>query len=220
MDSVNIKETLERLVFVVPVIIPALVIHEFAHAWVAYRCGDHTAKSEGRLTLDPMAHLDPMGALFILLMLIFRVQFIFGWAKPVPVNYGNLRHPLRDMALVSAAGPASNLVQVIAWYGLLWILHLSFASSHNILVEFFFKFAIYGILVNLALAFFNLLPIPPLDGSRILAAISPPDIRITLARLEPYGFMILMFLLWTRILDRMLSPIAAIFQTLMLPMGG
>ena len=220
MDSVNIKETLERLVFVVPVIIPALVIHEFAHAWVAYRCGDHTAKSEGRLTLDPMAHLDPMGALFILLMLIFRVQFIFGWAKPVPVNYGNLRHPLRDMALVSAASPASNLVQVIAWYGLLWILHLSFASSHNILVEFFFKFAIYGILVNLALAFFNLLPIPPLDGSRILAAISPPDIRITLARLEPYGFMILMFLLWTRILDRMLSPIAAIFQTLMLPMGG
>jgi len=220
MDSVNIKETLERLVFVVPVIIPALVIHEFAHAWVAYRCGDHTAKSEGRLTLDPMAHLDPMGALFILLMLIFRVQFIFGWAKPVPVNYGNLRHPLRDMALVSAAGPASNLVQVIAWYGLLWILHLSFASSHNILVEFFFKFAIYGILVNLALAFFNLLPIPPLDGSRILAAISPPDIRIALARLEPYGFMILMFLLWTRILDRMLSPIAAIFQTLMLPMGG
>ncbi|NCO32811.1 MAG: hypothetical protein AUJ92_18575 [Armatimonadetes bacterium CG2_30_59_28] len=220
MGELNIREILEKLIVVIPVIIPALVIHEYAHAWVAYRCGDTTAKDQGRLTLDPMVHMDPMGAIFIVLMLITPVKFIFGWAKPVPVNFGNLRNPLRDMAFVAAAGPVSNMLQVGVWYGLLWVLHLSLGTSNNTMVELFYQFAIYGILINLALAFFNLLPIPPLDGSRIVVAFSPPNIGRAMAQLEPYGFMVLMLLLWTGIIDVLLTPVSAIFHTLMSPIIG
>ena len=176
----------------IPAVVIALTFHEYAHAVVAYKLGDPTAKYSGRLTLNPVSHVDPIG----MLMLFFAG---FGWAKPVPVNPYNLRDPKRDMVLVSLAGPMSNLILAVLFSFLFRIFYI-FGSQA--LIDVVYKI----IWINIVLAVFNMLPIPPLDGSKILAGIVPGD-NSWLNYLEQYGFIILAIL----ILTGMLGPILMFF---------
>lgn len=168
-----------QLILSVPAILFGLTIHEFSHGYVAYRLGDPTAKLMGRLTVNPLRHLDPIGTLALF---IFR----FGWAKPVPINPAHFRHPTRDMALASLAGPAANLVTA-ALAGLLVRALMLFQTS-----GFLLSVGNYFVFFNLVLCFFNLIPIPPLDGSRLVYYFLPPNLAAGYARIERYGFMILL----------------------------
>lgn len=207
-------EDLLRLLIWVPVFILAVCVHEAAHAWAAWRLGDPTPVVQGRLTLNPKAHLDPMGT--IMFVLAALVGFGFGWAKPVPVNPFNLRNPNRDMALVAAAGPASNLAQAFFWTAVLAffvslfkLLPGPFRYALGPIFEFVFLLCSAGIFVNLGLAVFNMIPIPPLDGSRILRLFLPSEWRWGLDRLEltGLGFILLILLLWLGVLSWMWMPV-------------
>lgn len=207
-------EDLLRLLIWVPVFILAVCAHEAAHAWAAWRLGDPTAVAQGRLTLNPKAHLDPMGT--IMFVFAALVGFGFGWAKPVPVNPFNLRNPNRDMALVAAAGPASNLVQAFFWTAMLaFFVSLSellpgaFRYALGPIFKFASLFCSAGIFINLGLAVFNMIPIPPLDGSRILRLFLPSEWRWTLDRLEMtgLGFILLILLLWLGFLSWIWMPV-------------
>jgi Zn-dependent protease len=204
----NIFEILWSL----PAVLIAITVHEYAHGFVAYYYGDNTAKLAGRLTLNPIAHLDPIGTL---MLLIFRI----GWAKPVPINYGNLRHPKQDMIKVSFAGPFSNIV--IAFLFAI-LLRVNDVLLQNILLNYlnhlpdlmltfirgWFVFLQTGVLINLALAIFNLIPIPPLDGHHILLGILPPKWAQQYAKLNhTYGMIILLLLIWTGFVGKIIFPI-------------
>lgn len=187
MDISNLIQTV--LIYALPVIF-AITVHEAAHGYVARHFGDNTAEVMGRVTLNPMKHIDPIGTILMPLMLYFATSgaFLFGYAKPVPVNFGRLRHPKRDMVWVALAGPASNFVQAI-----LWALVLIALVAAGIDEAFFIKMAQGGILVNLVMWAFNLFPLPPLDGGRVLAGLLPNgQAQMFLARIEPYGFFIVM----------------------------
>jgi Zn-dependent protease len=178
MPNLDIGSLLRSLVLSAPAILFGLTIHEFSHGWVAWRLGDPTARSQGRLTLNPLRHLDPIGTIFLFL-------FRFGWAKPVPIDPTHFRHPDRDMALSSLAGPASNLLTAgIAGLVVRVLVLLGAAGFPVALLEYF-------VLFNLILCFFNLIPIPPLDGSRLVYYFLPARLAANYARLERYGIMIL-----------------------------
>jgi len=178
MFGMNLEELARSLVLSAPAILFGLTIHEFSHGYVAWRLGDPTARSMGRLTLNPLKHLDPIGTIFLFL-------FRFGWAKPVPIDPSFFKHPDRDMAISSLAGPASNLL-VAAVAGLIVrLLVLLGVSGFPVTVLNYF------VLFNLILCFFNLIPIPPLDGSRLVYYFLPPNLAAGYAKLERYGFMIL-----------------------------
>lgn len=186
----------------------AITLHEAAHAWMAYRCGDNTAKMLGRLSINPIRHIDFIGTIIVPIMvgLLTGFSFIFGWAKPVPINYNQLRKPRRDSALVTAAGPAANFAMAILWAFLLktstWL-----NPQTSMLALFLLLTAQAGIIINLVLAWLNLLPIPPLDGSRIVASLLPPTQATQYLRIEPYGFFILLALLLSGVLGWVLSPL-------------
>lgn len=202
------------IIWALPVLL-AVVFHEVAHGWVAYRLGDPTARQMGRLTLNPIAHVDLFGTILVPLMLIVaHSPFVFGYAKPVPVNFNNLRNPKRDMIWVAAAGPATNLVLAglctVAWR-LLAPMTAAEAGSYSLsgLVDFFAPLVLMaqsGILINIMLAVFNMLPLPPLDGGRVLVGLLPDRLAWPVARIEPFGFIILIVLLMTRSLDRIIDP--------------
>jgi len=176
------------LVYALPVLF-AITAHEAAHGYVARMLGDSTAADLGRVTLNPIRHIDPIGtiAMPILLYVLTAGTFIFGYAKPVPVDWRRLRHPKRDMVWVAVAGPAANLVQMLAW-GLFGTALLSFGVAE----PFFLLMAKAGVLVNLVMFAFNLLPVPPLDGGRVLVGLLPLRAAHVVARVEPYGFFIVM----------------------------
>jgi Zn-dependent protease len=188
-------------------VLVAVVFHEVAHGWVASRLGDPTAAKLGRLTLNPFAHVDIFGTILVPLMLIAASSpFVFGWAKPVPVNYHNLRNPKRDMMWVAAAGPAMNLV-LAAGFTVVWKLLAPLSDPGA--VDFFALVVLMaqsGILINVTLAVFNLLPLPPLDGGRVLVGLLPQPLSMSVARIEPFGFLILIVLLMTRTLDQIIRP--------------
>jgi len=204
----------------------AMVLHEYAHGWMAEKCGDSTAKRAGRLTINPLAHIDPFGTVILpLICLMLPGSFLFGWAKPVPIDPRNMHQPRRDMALVAAAGPGMNLLLAVASALLLASLlmfepTLSFrkmdetdAASGLFATMFLHPIAImalYSVMINVFLALFNLLPIPPLDGGRILTAVLPPKPAMALARLEPYGMLILVGLI---VFDKELGVIHTITGT-------
>ena len=187
MDISNLIQTV--LIYALPVIF-AITVHEAAHGYVARHFGDNTAEVMGRVTLNPMKHIDPIGTILMPLMLYFATSgaFLFGYAKPVPVNFGRLRHPKRDMIWVALAGPVSNFIQAI-----LWALVLVALVASGVNETFFIKMAQGGILVNLVMWAFNLFPLPPLDGGRVLAGLLPNGAAQNfLARIEPFGFFIVM----------------------------
>ena len=184
-------------VYLLPVLF-GITVHEAAHGYVAHRLGDDTALRAGRLTLNPLRHIDPVGtvAMPLLLHLLTSGNFVFGYAKPVPVRFASLRNPRRDMALVALAGPVSNFVQAFFW-GLLAIVLLLLGVRE----PFFLFMCRAGISINLVLLALNLFPLPPLDGGRVLTGMLPPRAAVALARVEPWGFFIVMALIASGLLS-------------------
>jgi Zn-dependent protease len=187
VDFNNLIQTV--LIYALPVLF-AITVHEAAHGYVAKYFGDNTAYMMGRMTLNPVKHIDPIGTILMPLMLYFATSgaFLFGYAKPVPVNFGHLRRPKRDMVWVALAGPASNFIQAM-----LWAIVYTLLVAADIHERFFLEMCKAGVLVNLVMWAFNLFPLPPLDGGRVLAGLLPRGgAQDFLARIEPYGFFIVM----------------------------
>jgi len=206
------------IIWGVPVIF-AITVHEVAHGWVALQFGDRTAQMMGRLTLNPIKHIDPLGTIIIPGVLLMAGGFIFGWAKPVPVTYQNLRKPKTDMAWVALAGPASNLLMAVLWAVVAKIGLMVFSSGFA-MGEAMIYMAVAGIMINAMLMTLNLLPLPPLDGGRILVSLLPGPLAWQVGRLEPYGFFILVGLLYFGILTMILWPIIGIFINLLASLFG
>jgi len=192
------------IIYSIPVIF-AITVHEVAHGWMASRLGDQTARMMGRLTLNPVKHIDPVGTIMVPIIMLMFTPFMLGWAKPVPVNWHNLRHPRRDMAWVAVAGPAANLLMLAIWALLAKLILLSGADNSEFGLAFM-AMAMGGILINIVLIVLNLLPVPPLDGSRIVSSLLPPRSAILYNRLEPYGLMIVLVLMATGILGDIMMP--------------
>lgn len=205
-------------VWAIPVLF-AITVHETAHGWMALRLGDPTAKMLGRLTLNPIKHIDPLGTVIVPGLMLMFSGFLFGWAKPVPVTAQNLRRPQRDMAWVALAGPLSNLVMAIFW-ALVARLGMQLGSVNEDIAMFMIYSGVAGIFVNTLLMVLNLLPIPPLDGGRVLSALLPGPISWKLDRLEPYGLIILVVLLFTGILGMILWPVIGLVLQSLAPLGG
>ena len=191
----------------------AVTFHELAHGWVAYKLGDSTAKDAGRLTLNPIKHLDVLGTI------VFFVTRMIGWAKPVPVNPFNFKNPKRDMAWVAVAGPAMNILLAAGFTLLLKTLLLIPISRSSFLISFLMPLAMMikvGIIINVGLAIFNIIPIPPLDGSKILEGLLPVEAALQYAKLERYGFIILILLIFTHVVDYVIFPIIHFITSLFL----
>ncbi|BDT66089.1 hypothetical protein os1_02410 [Comamonadaceae bacterium OS-1] len=217
MDIANLIQTV--LVYALPVLF-AITVHEAAHGYVAHYFGDNTAYRMGRVTLNPIQHIDPIGTILMPLILYFATSgtFLFGYAKPVPVNFGKLRNPKRDMVWVALAGPGANLIQAFLWGVLMYLLVATGTTE-----LFFLKMCEAGMLVNVVMFAFNLFPLPPLDGGRILVGLLPYRQAVLVSRVEPWGFFIVMALvisgivstLWMQpvmgltfgLLDILLSPL-------------
>jgi len=204
-------------IYALPVLF-AITIHEAAHGYVARMFGDSTAYMLGRMTLNPIKHIDPIGTIAMPLLLLFTTAaipggpFVLGYAKPVPVNFANLRHPKRDMIWVALAGPVSNFIQAVAWTLLLIAMFMLGIDE-----DFFFRMAQAGILVNLVIAVFNLLPIPPLDGGRVLVGVLPRGPAYQLSRLEPFGFFIVLALLVAGVLGSWwISPLVQLTYSVLI----
>jgi Zn-dependent protease len=182
----------QQLIVQLPAFLFALTVHEFSHGYMAYLCGDSTAKFQGRLTLNPLKHLDPLGTIAIIFM-------PFGWAKPVPVDPRNFRNPHMDMMKVAAAGPAANiLTMIVSYFSLHVMIKLTGsmqAGTHGF-IEPIIMMLMYSVLINAILAVFNLIPVPPLDGSKVLMGFLPPKQAQVIARLEGIGFIVLLVLLY------------------------
>jgi len=197
-------------VYAIPLIF-AITLHEAAHGYVARMFGDTTAEQAGRISLNPIRHIDPVGTLLVPAVILLTSTMLgaggllFGWAKPVPVDFGRLRSPKRDMLWVAAAGPASNLAMAIGW-----AIAIKIMIATGVSERFFISMGIAGVQVNLTLMALNLLPIPPLDGGRIVFSLLPHRLAWQYAKIEPYGMVILLVLLITGVLSTLLSPLLAI----------
>ena len=202
MDTSNLIQTVS--VYAIPVIF-AITLHEAAHGYAAKHFGDNTAYMMGRVTLNPFSHIHLVGTILLPLLLYFSTNgaLLFGFAKPVPVDFGNLRHPKRDMVWVALAGPASNLVQAIVW-ALLYVVYTDFGVSE----KFFLAMCKAGVLSNVVMFAFNLFPLPPLDGGRIVVGLLPWKQAYQFSRIEPYGFYIVMALVITGVVNHLwLDPV-------------
>ena len=222
MDIANLIQTVA--IYALPVLF-AITVHEAAHGYVARHFGDNTAWMLGRVTLNPIKHIDPLGTIVMPLLLYFATSgtFLFGYAKPVPVQFGNLRNPKRDMIWVALAGPGANLIQALLWGVLFYLL-----QGASLTEPFFIKMCQAGILVNVVMFVFNLFPLPPLDGGRILVGLLPYKQAVMVSRIEPWGFFVVMALVlagvittfWMRplmtltygLIEIVLAPLAMLVQ--------
>ncbi|MFH1854240.1 MAG: site-2 protease family protein [Candidatus Omnitrophota bacterium] len=187
----------------------AVIIHEYSHGWVAWKLGDPTAKMAGRLTLNPIAHIDPIGTIFLpLILLITHSPVLFGWAKPVPVDFQNLNNPKKDMVWVGLAGPGANIIFAVILSLILKV--ANFLGNPLLLVVIS-----SAIIINLMLAVFNILPIPPLDGSRVVMGLLPRELSMQYAKIEPYGLIILFGLLYMGFIGSFIWPIVMIIASLL-----
>jgi len=197
-------------VWALPVLF-AITFHEVAHGWVANKLGDSTARMLGRLTANPLKHIDLIGTIVVpLAMVLLQTGFVFGWAKPIPVNTGNLKNPRKDMAIVAIAGPLANLAMAIFWV-FIYKLGSEGVGGDNI-ARGIMSMGQAGILINLVLFVFNLLPIPPLDGGRVLSGFVPASISHMLDKVEPYGFFIVIGLLYFGVLNTIIDPVIGFFM--------
>lgn len=190
----------------------AITLHEAAHGYVARHFGDMTAYQQGRISLNPMRHIDPIGTILLPLLTLAIGGILFGWAKPVPVNFSALRHPKKDMLWVAIAGPASNLLMALGWallYKLAWM------NPDSYFAEPMMGMAEWGIKINAVLLVLNLLPLPPLDGGRVAVSLLPYRQAIQLSKIEPYGMFILIFLAMTPILGMVLMPLVQLVYRLL-----
>lgn len=205
MDGLNLSRIVQEILLVAPGFLLAITVHEFAHGYVAYRFGDHTAKFQGRLTFNPLSHLDPFGTLVLVL------TRTIGWAKPVPVDPRNLRNPRSDMMWISLAGPVANLITSIILAGALHLTAYLVSGRPQGQFSYFilqpFILILYmGVRINVVLAVFNIIPVPPLDGSKILAGLLPRQQAYQFEKIEPYGFLILMLLIFTNVITYVIGP--------------
>jgi Zn-dependent protease len=209
-----VKDSILQLIIIAPPLLFSLTVHEFAHGYVAFRLGDQTARALGRLTLNPLKHLDPLGTLAFFV-------FHFGWAKPVPVNPAYFKNPQKGMLLVALAGPVTNLILAVISATLArTVVLLAQSIPYSALGEAIFvplnSMLIASVWINLVLCIFNFLPIPPLDGSRILAGLLPPDLARFYASVERYGFVLLVILAVTGVLSRWIIPLIDFANSLLL----
>jgi Zn-dependent protease len=203
MQELGLIETV--IAWSIPILF-GITVHEVAHGWVANSLGDSTARLQGRLTLNPIKHIDPVGTILVPALMVMLTGFIFGWAKPVPVNWQRLGHPRRDMALVAAAGPLANLVMMLIWAIIAKLVFVAGIEA-SLVAPFILTMVKVGIIINIILMVLNLLPLLPLDGGRVMTSLLPPDLAEKYARLEPYGLIILVVLLVTGVLVRIIGPI-------------
>ncbi|MEE8263836.1 MAG: site-2 protease family protein [Gammaproteobacteria bacterium] len=209
----NELSLLQKILVWAPPVLFAITFHELAHGWMARRLGDPTAEMLGRLTLNPIKHVDPIGTVLVPTVLLLAGGFIFGWAKPVPVTWENLKNPKRDMALVAIAGPAANLLMIIFWAALVK-LAVILAGPLDWVAQPLAYMGGAGVVINSILMILNLLPLPPLDGSRVLSAMLPGPMAWQLSRIEPYGLIILLVLLISGLLGKWLWPLILGLQQL------
>ncbi len=209
MDIAQLIQTIA--IYALPVLF-AITVHEAAHGYAARHFGDNTAWKMGRVTLNPIPHIDPMGTILMPLLLYFATSgaFLFGYAKPVPVRFGNLRYPKRDMVWVALAGPAANLAMALIWGALFYVLHAAGVTE-----IFFLKMCQGGVTVNVVMFAFNLFPLPPLDGGRIVVGLLPLKQAMAFSRIEPYGFFIVLALVVTGLVNSLwMQPVRDLTLTL------
>jgi Zn-dependent protease len=210
----NIASTLHSISIAAIPVVCAITLHEVAHGRVALRFGDRTAQAQGRLSLNPLRHVDPIGTVLVPIgLMLIGSPFLFGWAKPVPVNPRYFKQPRRDMAWVAVAGPLSNLVMACLWTVLGGLAAQGWFGAGPA-SDWLYAMAGWGLGINVVLAVFNMLPIPPLDGGRVLAGLLPPAAAYKLDKLEPYGMWIVLGLLYLHVLDFVLSPVMRVLSTL------
>ena len=193
------------------VVLASLTVHEWAHAWTADRLGDPTARMLGRVSFNPIVHIDPIGTVLLPLLAMFTTGFIFGWAKPVPVNISRLGHPKRDFMIVAAAGPASNIVLAI---GAALVFHG--LGAHESLGSLLGRAIYFAVSINILLAVFNMLPVPPLDGGNVLAGLLPDSFAPLINGLRQFGFIILLFLIVSGVLRTVVEPVADFIEGLLI----
>ncbi|MFH1856976.1 MAG: site-2 protease family protein [Candidatus Omnitrophota bacterium] len=189
------------------ILIFSISLHEVFHGWTAYKLGDPTAKLMGRLTLNPIAHIDPIGTIFLPIVTFLFAGVPFGYAKPVPINYYNLRNPKKDMILIGFAGPAAN-------FSIAFLLALVLKTGLTPL--FITQLFMSGIFINIFLGVFNLVPIPPMDGSRVVTGILPNELAASYLKLEPFGFIIVLAMLYFGLIDKVILPLVIFIETILL----
>ena len=221
MSGIDVEQSLWVLSYALIPGIFAITLHEVSHGWVAKQLGDPTAYMLGRLTINPLKHVDPLGTVIvpIALLLLSHGSMAFGWAKPVPVAFRNLRHPKRDMVLVAAAGPVSNFAMATVW-SLVAAVLLTVVGVHPGATEWVLNMCAFGMGINVILAVFNLLPIPPLDGGRVLAGLLPRSGSNALERIEPFGLMIVVLLMATGTLWSIMGPFRDFFLKFFFNLAG
>jgi Zn-dependent protease len=205
-------------IYAVPILL-AVSLHEASHGWIAHLLGDPTAKQLGRLTANPLKHIDPVGTVLIPAVMVFLIGFPFGWAKPVPVDVRNFVSPLKDMALVALAGPVANLLMSIFWLIVL-LISVRLLPQGGGLAFMLKSMAVVGIQINAVLMILNLLPVPPLDGGRIVTGVLPPNLAVYFIKYEMVGMWVVIFLLASGNLGKILMPLVEAFQLTLYSLFG
>jgi len=216
MENLSALQTV--IVWIIPVLF-AITLHEVAHGWAALKRGDRTAMMLGRLSLNPIKHIDPIGTIAVPVLLYISTGFVFGWARPVPVTWENLKNPRGDMALVALAGPMANLLMALFW-ALMMKFSLVMGDSLPQLAKPLLYMGSVGIWINLLLMVLNLLPIQPLDGGRIVSGLLPPKLSWQFDRVERFGLIILLLLTVSGLLWKIIMPVIGLIQTLIYQMFG